>query len=78
MPNYTNEEKKLAKEFADVLDDQHSLGMHLSYVHQYEEWSLREQLQIALNVPDNQVRTTRARYYNFLVRANGIHKKSNH
>jgi hypothetical protein len=76
MTNYTEEEKKLAQEFADALDDQKSIAMHRSYVRLYEEWSLREQLKEVLDKPDNEVRTNRAAYYNYKVQTKGVLKNS--
>jgi len=76
MTIYTKEEKKLAQEFADALDDQRSIAMHRSYVRLYEEWSLREQLKEVLETPDNEVRTSRAAYYNYNVKTKGVLKSS--
>jgi len=76
MPSYTIEEKKIAQEFADALDDQKSIAMHRSYVRLYEEWSLREQLKKALDKPDNEIITNRAAYYNYCVRTKGVLKRS--
>jgi hypothetical protein len=76
MTNYTKEEEKLAREFADALDDHESLAMHLSYVRYYEEWSLRKLLKKALDIPDEDVRTNRAACYNSSVQYNGVLKGS--
>jgi len=76
MSNYTKEEKILAHEFADALNDHKSIGMHLSYIRLYEEWSLREQLKKVLDKPDNEIVTNRAAYYNYCVQANGVLKRS--
>jgi len=78
MTSYTYEEKKLAQEFADALDDQKSIAMHLSYIRLYEEWSLREQLKNVLEKPDNEIRTNRAACYNYYVQTKGVLKGKRH
>jgi len=76
MSNYTREEEALAHEIANTLGDHDSIGMHLSYVHLYEEWSLRKELKKVMNRPAHKIYVTRGAYYNSLVQQYGVLKNS--
>lgn len=76
MNDYTIEEQNLAYKFADALNDHQSIQWHLSLVRKYELWSLREQLQKALTVPDNEVVKNRAAIYNSRVKRYGVEKST--
>jgi len=65
MQYFKNE--ALAQEIAEALDDTDSLAFHRKCVARYPEEFLRRQLARALAVPEDKVRTTRARLYNSLV-----------
>jgi hypothetical protein len=74
MNKYTFEEQVLANEFAIALKDSKSIRWYLSIVREYEEWSLREQLEESLAVPDEEVKNNRAAIFNSRVRFYGVRK----
>lgn len=74
MNKYTPYERQIATEIATELNDLESLGMHLSYVRHYEEWSLRKELKKVMSYPDHKIDVSRGAYYNSLVQQNGVRK----
>ncbi len=60
-------QEKLAREIATALNDMHAYKMHLSFVNKYSEAYLREKLNRVMSMPDEKIRTTRARLYTSLV-----------
>lgn len=62
-----NKEEKLAREIATTLNDMHALQMHLSFCKRYSEKHLREILNRVMAMPEDKIRTSRARLYTSLV-----------
>lgn len=61
--NYTPQEIRLAKEIANALKDQHSLGLHLQFARTYKEEDLRKALGIAMSYDASAIKSSRAALY---------------
>jgi hypothetical protein len=64
---YTPQEKKLAHEIADVLNDHHALEVHLNFAAKYQEDFLRKMLLRTMSIPEHKIRRSRAALYMSLV-----------
>jgi hypothetical protein len=62
-----SKEEKLAHEIALTLNDMHSIKMHISFCKKYSEEHLRATLNRVMSVPDEKIRTSRARLYTSLI-----------
>ena len=63
----TTQEKKLAIELAQTLDDIESLLTYQKMVKQYAESYLRSKLAIVMKTPKSDIKKTRGAYFTFLV-----------
>lgn len=67
----TPEQKQFAYKIATILNDLHSLALHESFVRRYPKEYLEEQLRKTLDRPEQEIYTSRARYYTSIVTKNG-------
>lgn len=72
----TQKQEKLALEIAHTLDDMPSIRLHRKFVTTYSEEYLRDKMQRALSVPENDVIVSRGAIYNSLVRDNGRYSRN--
>ena len=61
-------EELLALDLADVLNDRNALALYLSYARRFPESLLRKALGEAKEIPEGQIRKSRAALFNHLVR----------
>jgi len=61
-------EELLASDLADALNDRKALALYLSYARRFPEWLLRKALGEAKEIPEEQIRKSRAALFNHLVR----------
>jgi hypothetical protein len=62
-----SKEVKLAVEIAQILNDMDAIDLHIKYAERYSEKLLRDKLRKVMETPAEKVRTTRARFYNYLI-----------
>jgi hypothetical protein len=61
-------EERLALDLADALNDRKGLAMYLAYTRRFPESLLRKALGEAKEIPEKQIRKSRAALFNHLVR----------
>ena len=64
---YTPEERRLANEIADTLNDKNSIVLHLQYARKYKETFLRRILNQVMSVAEDKIKKSRAALYTFLI-----------
>ena len=60
-------QKQLAYELADELEDQKGLPFYITLIQKYPEFLLRQILSEVKAVPDEKIRKSRAALFNYLV-----------
>lgn len=73
----THQQKKIAREIAQTLDDMESLSYHEDLIKQYSESYLQEKLDFVMSLPRHKIKRSRAAYYIHLVNKNARSKKHN-
>lgn len=62
-----SKQEKLAREITVTLNDEHAYKMHLSFAKKYSEEHLRSILTRVMTMPEDKIKTTRARLYTSIV-----------
>lgn len=68
MHEYTPNEIRLAKEFADTLNDHDSISFHLKNARRFKEEFLRRKLAKVMETPDYRITNSRAALYTHLIK----------
>ena len=71
--NYTEQEKKLAREIAEALDDWDSIDFHLQNARTYTEEYQRKILVQVMAVSQDRIKKSRAALYTYLINRDGRH-----
>ena len=69
--NYTSEQKRLAYEIADALNDHEAMKVHLEFAQRYQESFLRRILAKVMSIPEDKIRKSRGALYTSLVKQHG-------
>ena len=72
--NYTNEQRRLANEMADALQDRKSISQYLHFAATEDETFLREMLAYVLSKPDAVITTSRAALFRHIITSNAKSK----
>jgi len=75
MHEYTQQEKQLANEIAETLQDREAISLYLAYARKYNEGFLRKLLVRTLSVPESKIKKTRGALFTFLVGQHGADNK---
>ena len=71
----TQQQRKLALELANALNDMDSLTLHLGFAEKYSEDFLRKTLAKVMAIPEENIRKTRGALFTHLVNNNGYRSR---
>jgi hypothetical protein len=74
---YTLQEKKLANEIAEALNDREALTLYLAFTRKYHEAFLRKILVRVLSVPEEKIKKTRGALFTYLIGQHGEDNTNN-
>ena len=76
--HYSDQERALAFDIANALDDLQSLEYHLQNAHMFTEAFQRGYLQHVLSIPEHKIKKSRAALYTYLMSKHRSHGNTRH